>query len=62
MFVDMQQARERIIDSIISLVYFMRGSIQYQEMLTMSYYERQSISLFIQDRLEAESNKMYPVY
>lgn len=58
----MQTTRANIIDSIISLVYFMRGSIQYNEMMNLSYYERQSISIFIKTRLEIEDKKMYPNY
>ena len=58
----MNQARSNIISNIISLVYFMRGSIQYDSMLNMSFYERQTISDFISKRLESESDKMYPVY
>lgn len=62
MFRTMNQARSNIISNIISLVYFMRGSIQYDSMLNMSFYERQTISDFISKRLESESDKMYPVY
>jgi hypothetical protein len=62
MFRDMENSRTNIIDKIISLVYFMRGSISYPEMMTLSYYERQAISLFLERRLEQEENKTNPVY
>lgn len=58
----MSQERQRIIKSIVQLVYFMRGSIQYRDMLDMSLVERQAVSEFIENRLDAERGKMYPVY
>lgn len=58
----MNTARENIIESAISLVYFMRGSVQYVDILQLSYYERHAMSRFIEKRLEQEQEKMYPVY
>lgn len=40
----------------------MRGSIQYGDMMNMAAVERQAVAQFIESRLEAESEKMYPVY
>jgi hypothetical protein len=62
MFATMTTERERIIASIIQLVYFMRGSVQYRDMLDMTAFERNSISEFIEKRLEIEVKKMYPQY
>lgn len=62
MFNRMGRERERIIKSIIQLVYFMRGSIQYRDMMEMSLIERNLIGDFIETRLSNESQKMYPVY
>lgn len=62
MFHNLQITRSNIIDNIISLVYFMRGSITYTEMLNLSYYERQAISLFLEKRLEQEDKKLHPIY
>lgn len=62
MFSGMTNERERIISSIVQLVYFMRGSIQYRDMLNMTAFERDSVMGFIEKRLEVESKKMYPVY
>ena len=62
MFNKMNQTRSNIISNIISLVYFMRGSVQYDSMLNMSFYERQAVSEFINTRLESEAEKMYPNY
>ena len=58
----MARSRENIIESAISIVYFMRGSVQYNDILTLSYYERHVMSTFIQKRLEAEADKMNPNY
>lgn len=62
MFGRMSRERKRIIKSVIQLTYFMRGSIQYKDMLNMSLVERQEVSDFIEKRLEDESKKMYPIY
>lgn len=58
----MTKTREIIIESVISLVYFMRGSVQYNDVMSLSYYERQVMNQFIERRLEIESNKINPVY
>lgn len=58
----MQRERKRLLRSIVQLVYFMRGSIQYNDMLNMSLVERETVNDFIQERLETESKKMYPNY
>lgn len=62
MFKHMTKTREIIIESVISLVYFMRGSVQYNDVMSLSYYERQVMNQFIERRLEIESNKINPVY
>ncbi|MGZ8924648.1 MAG: hypothetical protein ACXW2E_02070 [Nitrososphaeraceae archaeon] len=58
----MNKERRRILRSIIQLVYFMRGSIQYKDMLNMSLVEREEVGDFIEKRIEQESKKMYPIY
>jgi hypothetical protein len=62
MFSSMVNDRRRIIKSIIQLVYFMRGAVQYETMMSMSSFERSMVSEFVEDRLEVESKKMYPQY
>lgn len=62
MFLRMSDERRTIIQGLIQLVYFMRGSIQYDSMKMMTYTERQEVSDFIEKRLEDESKKMYPIY
>jgi hypothetical protein len=62
MFQQMKKDSESILNEIIHLVYFMRGSIQYHDMLLMSRFERSLIGEFIERRLEQEKEKMYPIY
>ena len=50
------------IKSVIQLVYFMRGSVSYKDMMDMTYVERELIDEFVSERLEQESKRMYPVY
>lgn len=61
MFKNMTKIRENIIESVISLVYFMPGSVQYNNVMSLSYYERQVMNQFIERRLEIEKNKINPV-
>jgi hypothetical protein len=62
MFGRMQGDRRRLLEEVIQLVYFMRGAIQYRDMMNMTMVERQAVSEFIEKRLELESKKMYPIY
>ena len=51
-----------IVETIIELVYFMRGAISYEEMMWRTPGERQRISQFIQKRLESQKGSMSPVF
>lgn len=62
MFKRLQYDAKELIKSCISLAYFMRGSIPYEEMLRRTHIEREMITEFINDRLEQESKRMHPVY
>jgi hypothetical protein len=62
MFTDMRKDVSATLKSVITLVYFMRGSISYTDMMNMSYAERQMVNDFISERLELESKRMHPVY
>jgi hypothetical protein len=62
MFDQMNQERKRILSAIVQLVYFMRGSVQYKDMFEMTLVERETVSEFIEKRLEVEAKKMYPTY
>jgi hypothetical protein len=50
-------ARTRLTDEVIELVYWMRGAIQYHDMWDTTYHERQRISSFIEKRLKDEGAK-----
>lgn len=52
MFSNLQRVRTNLIDSIILLSYRMRGGITYYEFMNMSYYERQAVSIFLEEHKE----------
>jgi hypothetical protein len=55
------ESRE-LVRSFISLVYFMRGSISYDQMMWRTYAERVLIKEFLEERFEEEKKNPYPVY
>lgn len=62
MFARMARERRNILKSIFQLIYFMRGAVQYPDAMNMSLIERQLAIEFIDNRLDAERGKMYPIY
>ena len=62
MFNGLQREGRALLNSIVSLIYFMRGAVSYSEAMNMSLAERQVISEFLDKRLEAEKNSPSPVY
>ena len=63
MFGRLRSDGRRIIESVVELAYFMRGSMSYEDiLLRMSFAERDIAETFIRKRLEAESKKPNPVY
>lgn len=62
MFETMTAERRRLVDTIIQLVYFMRGAIQYSEMYGMTLMEREAVASFVEGRLESERGKPNPQY
>jgi hypothetical protein len=62
MFAGLQRESQRLLDSIITMIYFMRGAVSYTEAMNMSFAERAAISTFIENRLEAEKKNPNPVY
>ena len=62
MFQQLQAEARNIIDSCISLSYYMRGAIQYEDVLMRVPAERDMMFEFIKDRLETESKRPYPNY
>lgn len=51
-----------IIDRVVHMIYFMRGSVSYTEAMHMSWAERQLVEEFIEKRLETESKNPHPQY
>jgi hypothetical protein len=52
-----------IIEEVIELTYYMRGSIQYSDMMMLSVPERTAVNDFIDKRFEAELKKpSYAIY
>jgi hypothetical protein len=62
MFRSMEGEAKAIVSNVIQLVYFMRGSIQYDDMMYRTPGERDLIERFISDRMEQEKDHMYPQY
>jgi len=63
MFGTLHREVEALIQDIIEIVYYMRGAVQYRDMLYhMTYAERQMMADFLKDRIEHERKKLNPVY
>ena len=62
MFNQMRMDVRGLLKEIISLVYYMRGSIQYEDMIMRAPVERELIGEFINDRFEQEKKNPHPVY
>ena len=46
----------------MQIVYFMRGGIQYDDIMWRTPFERGIMEEFVMKRLEIESKSMHPVY
>jgi hypothetical protein len=63
MYQTMNRSVYNIIDGAQKLAYFMRGAMQYKDILfTMSYVERERAINLVEKRLEEESKNPHPVY
>ncbi len=62
MLSELQREITGIINSVIDMVYFMRGAIGYEEMMHRTFGERQLIADFIEKRLKQESTREFPNY
>jgi hypothetical protein len=62
MFNRLRRESRQIMKSVIELVYFMRGAIQYNDMIMMSQVERDLVSDFVKENLEREAKKLHPNY
>lgn len=51
-----------LISYCITLTYFMRGAIQYQQMLETTFAERELIEEFLKKRFDVEAKNPYPNY
>ena len=51
-----------IVHNCVELAYFMRGAIQYHDLLLTVPAEREIISDFIKSRLESQKKAIHPVY
>jgi len=57
-----QAEAQQIIESAISICYFMRGGIQYKDMFRTTHEERELMGKFLKKRMEQEKDKMVPIY
>ena len=62
MFRRMSSERRGLIAKVVQLAYFMRGAIQYSDLMRLTYVERDEIDHFIEKRLESEGGRLYPQY
>lgn len=58
----MQSESRALIKSLVNLVYFMRGSISYDQMMWMTFAEREVVKDFLDERFEIEKNRTNPIY
>jgi len=62
MFIKMRSEVRSLISHVIQLVYFMRGGIQYDDMMLRTPAERQLFEEFISERFEIEKDNPFPNY
>jgi len=63
MFNVLRRESENLMESVISVIYFMRGSVSFQEMMCqVTPGVRGLMQEFIDKRLEIESKKMFQNY
>ena len=53
---------KNIVSNIVELCWYMRGGIQYHDMLMMTYFERQTVQDFISKRMKQIEKHSFPVY
>lgn len=59
MFKSLEREVRSLTLRVIELVYFMRGSIQYDDMMWRTPFERDLIAEFIEGRMETEAKKPF---
>ncbi len=50
-----------LVKQVVSIVYFMRGSIQYDDMMFRTPAERDVFEEFIKERMELQKKIPYPI-
>jgi hypothetical protein len=55
MFVILQRSSRELINQVVELVYFMRGGVQYDDMMYRTPGERQIMTKFLEKMIEKES-------
>ena len=53
----LETGNHNLIKSAVHIAYFMRGSVQYDDVLEKTYYERSTMIDFINERMQYESDK-----
>ncbi len=53
----MKKKVNNLLQEVVQLVYFMRGSIQYDAMMHMTPAERSIVQEFVRERLDNEAKK-----
>lgn len=63
MFQGLQREADAIMDNVISIIYFMRGSVSFENMMqSITPGIRQKMVDFLEKRFEAEKGKPNPIY
>lgn len=58
----MAAEQRALVSQTIEQTYYMRGAIQYHDMLNMTHVERTMIREFIMERLKDQNGRAFPVY
>lgn len=62
MFQQFQAEAKGVIEECVTLTYYMRGALQYEDAMMRTHVEREVMSEFIKEHLERESKKPNPNY
>lgn len=62
MFQRLQAEAKSLIRECMVLSYYMRGAIQYEDILLRTFVEREIMSDFVEDTLKEQSKSPHPVY
>ena len=62
MFQGLQRGADNLIDSVIALIYFMRGAVSFDDAMALPPGIRQRMTFFLENRIKEEKGKMHPVY